>query len=38
MTARTWRLQTTHANVREKYKGAMNLLEKMKSLINDVSL
>ena len=38
VTARQWRLQTTNANVREKYKGAMSLLEKIKSLINDVSL
>ena len=38
LTARQWRLQTTNANVREKYKGAMSLLEKIKSLINDVSL
>ena len=37
VTAKLWRLETTAANVREKYKGTVNLLEKIKSLINDVS-
>ena len=37
MTARQWRLQIGGGNVREKYRGAVTLLDRLKTLVNDVS-
>ena len=36
LQARQWKLQITGQNVREKYKGGLSLLERVKSLIHDV--
>lgn len=37
VTARQWRLQIGGGNVREKYRGAVTLLDRLKTLVNDVS-
>ena len=37
-TARLWRAQVSAGNIREKYRGVMTLLEKLKLLVNDVRL
>ena len=37
-TARLWRAQVSSGNIREKYRGVMTLLEKLKLLVNDVRL
>ena len=37
MTARQWRLQIGGGNVREKYRGAVTLLDRLKTLVKDVS-
>ena len=37
VTARQWRLQICGGNVREKYRGAVTLLDRLKTLVKDVS-
>ena len=37
-TARLWRGQISSGNIREKYRGVMTLLERLKLLVNDVRL
>ena len=37
LQARQWKLQISVQNVREKYRGGLSLLERIKNLIYDVS-